>query len=116
MIRKQNKLNSVEFSKVFTEGSWVRSDFFTLKYLDMGFREMKCAATVSKKYTKTAILRNYKRRQIYNLLRNHLSKKNDTLHTGYGIILVLSKLGVGEGFGELEKDFDELMKKCKARM
>jgi len=105
MLPKSHKLNTQQFSTVFETGKTVHSDFFMAKFIPTPDGDnFRAGVSVSKKYIKTAVGRNYKNRQIYDALQQYTDKP-------YWVVLVLKKEGVDISFEEIEKDLEKVFGK-----
>lgn len=108
MLGKNYKLNSVQFKIVFDNGRTIHSNVLAIKYLT-GQDDFRAAAVVSKKHTKTAVLRNYKRRIIYNILKN--LQNQDTVPPNTHLIIILKKTGLNQTPSVLEQEIKSIIKK-----
>lgn len=113
MLSKRHKLNSQEFKTVFDNGKTVHSDYFTVKYLSHQ-DVFKAAVAVSKKHTKTAVRRNYKRRVIYNAIVQ-LYKEEPTRDHIYAIF-ILKKNALETKPIEIKQDIGILLEKIQSRI
>ncbi len=70
MLKKQNRLQTKEFQKVFKEGEKIFSQNFLLIFLQ-NKEGQKISVSIGKKNAKKAVERNFFRRKIYNILQEN---------------------------------------------
>ena len=109
MLKAKNKLNSVEFSKVFFKGKKLHSDNLMVTYLS-GMPQFKAAVVVSKKQTKTAILRNYKRRVVFNAI-DSVNKEYAQNTNGVHLVVMVKKGSLGISYAQIEKEIGQLIQR-----
>lgn len=109
MLQTKHKLNSILFSKTFSGGKKIHSDNLMVIYKsDMA--NFKAAVVVSKKQTKTAILRNYKRRQVFNVV-NDLYKEDSHKLTKIHMIVMVKKGSLGIKYAQIKQEMERVISK-----
>jgi len=86
MLPKKERLTTVEFQTIITSGKVVRNDIAHLKFIPG--EEKKFAVAVPKKIIKTAVMRHFAKRRIYNILQT----KKDAFPNGSYIFFVTKEL------------------------
>ena len=99
--------NSLKF--VYANGSAVRSQFATIKYIEHKRRSKpRFSVVVSKKVIKSAVGRNRIRRRVYEYLRNNI--KN--LNKNYDIVVICTSQEIKNiEHSQLTAQFDQLFEK-----
>lgn len=111
MLSASLKLNSTQFTTVFETGRTIHSDYLTIKYLT-GQSNFRAAATVSKKHTKTAVLRNYKRRMLYNIVKD-IQTNTPALLENKHVIVILKKNALTVAGSDLRDQLQVMIEKIK---
>ena len=75
MLSKKQRLEKSSFSFVFRHGEVKKTDNFLVKMAELSDGTAGCAAVVSKKTAKNAVVRNRIRRKVYSALRECFSTK-----------------------------------------
>jgi len=109
MLQAKHKLNSVQFTKIFSCGKKLHSNNLVLTYLS-GNNNFASAVVVSKKQTKTAILRNYKRRVVFNVIKT-LHEDNKEVLSGVHMIVMIKKGSLGISYAQILEELEVLMTK-----
>lgn len=109
MLASQYKLNSVEFKKVFNMGKKIHTDNYMVIYLS-GQKTFKCATVVSKKHAKTAIMRNHKRRQIFNSVAVLRNNKPESLPDIW-MIVIIKKKSLSIGYTQILTELQQVIHK-----
>ena len=105
MLPSKHKLNSVQFKTTFDTGKQLHTDHLFVKYLH-NQDDFRAAAVVSKKHSKTAILRNYKRRQIFNALKN-IHHNDPSLLQGVWMTVMLKKDALQMSATSIQKELQQ---------
>ncbi len=109
MLASQYKLNSVEFSTTFKTGKKIHTDNLMVSYTPE-HTEFKCAVVVSKKQAKTAIVRNYKRRQIFNVIKElHINNENQL--EGVWMIVTIKKKSLSINHTQIQEELNSVVHK-----
>lgn len=86
MLAKTNKLDSCQFTNIFNQGVKIHSSHLFAVYLANQI-DTRAAVVVSKKYAKTAVVRNAKRRMAFSVMRDIW----ETVPSGTWIIVLFKK-------------------------
>lgn len=93
-----------EILEVIRKGRVYRSDYFMIRYLVKPETDVtKCAVNARKKIAKKAVVRNYARRRLKELLR-----KNPPVQPGY-FIIIAGPLTHKVKFAELKDVYDKVI-------
>ena len=95
---------------VFRRGVTTRSRSLAVRWLPTEGQDLRAAIVVSRKVSKSAVVRNRIRRRIYALLEQQLSK----LKTGDLVITVFEASLAEISVAELEKTLLEILKRAGA--
>ena len=100
--------NSLRY--VYTNGKAVRSQSLTIKCVQNTHRSKpRFSVVVSKKVLKSAVGRNRIRRRMYEYLRTHIEKLNDT----YDIVVITTSSELKDiSYSELSGQLDTLLEKA----
>lgn len=106
MLPKKHRLNRAQFGKVFSSGTLLHSEHFSIKWTDvLGNIEPRFAVVVSKKVSRSSVGRNRIRRRYYEMLRGLLSQVPEGTA---GIILIRPRAASLPPW-DLEKELEELL-------
>lgn len=96
---------------VYKHGNQVRSTHMSLKYLHNRKRQSyRAAIVVSKKVSKSAVVRNRIRRRLYEAIR----AEQDQIKKPYDIVITIYNETVAQmPFIDLQKTVNQLLKKAK---
>jgi ribonuclease P protein component len=87
MISKVYRLKQWQVQKVFKKGEDRKIGLFIIKYLPNKFKYHRWSIVLSRKFTKLAVERNKKRRQIFETIRNNLANQPET-KKHYDIVII----------------------------
>jgi len=76
MIAQNYRLQRWKIEKILKKGASVKVELFIVKYLENKLDHSRFSVTMSAKFEKLATIRNRKKRQVYEAIRNLL--KEDT--------------------------------------
>lgn len=110
MLPKENRLKKEkEFEAVFKGGRVIKGSFVFLKYLANGTDKTKIGFVVSKKVSKSAVVRNKAKRRMREIVR--LRKKE--VKNGLSVIIVALPPIKDAAYKEMEKDIGGLLERIK---
>ena len=112
MLLQKNRFhgyNSLRY--VYSNGRTVRNPRFAIRYADNPRRKTyRCAVVVSKKVSKSAVVRNRIRRRVYEIIRTFEPK----IQNAPDIVVTVYEAELATlPFAELQKSFDSLIKKTE---
>lgn len=108
MLPRENRLKrEKEFEAVFKGGRMLKGKYVFLKFLGNGTEKTKIGFVVSKKVSKSAVVRNKAKRRMREVLR--LMK--DKIKDGLDIIIIALPLIKDAGYKEIEKDIVSFLEK-----
>jgi|GEM_PF-4290753 len=109
MLPSGNKLNSVEFKTTFEKARKVHTA--NLMVCILGEQEkFKSAVVVSKKESRTAIMRNYKRRVVFNVLAEVYGMNKKYMDDKH-IIVLFKKKSLSIGYTQIGDQIKEALSK-----
>ena len=127
MLPKENRLSKIrDFNLLFKHGVYISGQFLDLKLLKLDkilnylpkkedpksfIDQLLIGISVGIKISKKAVLRNKIKRQIREILRLALQKKE--IMPGYYLLFIAKKDAVGKNYAELEKEIQKLLGKIK---
>lgn len=104
MLPKKSRIERKSFKKILDSRKYLNSTHFTLRFSD--YSENKAAVSVSKKVSKSAVVRNRIRRRVYSVLKDILPSLRP------GLYLVVAKSGAEKVEGEkLTSELAQLFQK-----
>lgn len=107
MLPKKNKLvKKSEIEKLAKTGKRTASVFFLVKTRKNNLPESRWVIVVSAKVHKSAVVRNRLRRQIRELVREHLN----TRVTGQDVMIIARSCSVGQKYQLLKNDLLKIFK------
>lgn len=109
MVPKNQRISRENFENIMKKGGISHSGLFSLRFLKSEAKTSSFSVVVSKKVTKTAVLRNKIRRRGYSIL----GKVAKSLNNPYYIIVFAKKGAEKATFVETEAQVLELLKKAK---
>ncbi len=112
MLKSENKLNSTEFKQVFENGQRLHTDSLTIIYTKFEGpvpKIFKAAVVVSKKHTKSAIKRNYKRRVIWHALS--VLYKESLIPNNISLVFILKKNALYTRPRDLQEEMKKIITK-----
>ncbi len=112
MLPAQNRLRRrQDFANVYARGDRYRGQYLRLRIYDTG--NLECASqigiVISKKISKSAVIRNRIKRQLRAIFRQLLSQ----LKQGLQIVVTVSTLEGSPSYGELQDDLTKLSIKAQ---
>ena len=127
MLPKNNRLTKIrDFNLLFKHGIYISGQFLDLKLLKLSkildylpkkedpgvfFQQLRLGISVGIKISKKAVVRNKLKRQIREVLRLSLQKKE--LIPGYYLLFIAKKEAVGKEYNELEREVRGLLNKIR---
>ena len=127
MFLKENRLTKIrDFNLLFKHGVYISGQFLDLKLLNLAkipdyfpkkedpavFKnQLLIGISVGVKISKKAVLRNKIKRQVREILRLSLKKKE--IMPGYYLLFIAKKEAVGKEYNEFEKEVRCLLSKIK---
>lgn len=127
MFLKENRLTKIrDFNLLFKHGVYISGQFLDLKLLKLAkipdyfpkkedpavFKnQLLIGISVGVKISKKAVLRNKIKRQVREILRLSLKKKE--IMPGYYLLFIAKKEAVGKEYNELEKEIRGLIGKIR---
>ncbi len=127
MLQQENRLRKVrDFNLVMKHGQWVNGQFLDVKVLELAKNQMffpkkedpvsfknqlKVAFAVGLKVNKSAVKRNFSRRQIREVIR--LLIKDGVLKNGYYILVVAKKEVLNKDYAEISAELKLLLGRAK---
>lgn len=95
---------------VYRQGATVRDPMLALRYAKNSKRtHSRAAVVVSRKISKSAVVRNRIRRRVYEILRPSLAQSNDS----YDLVFTIYKVDIAElSFTELKSLIERLLKQA----
>lgn len=127
MLPKNNRLTKIrDFNLLFKHGIYLSGQFLDLKLLKLNkildylpkkedpeifFQQLRLGISVGIKISKKAVVRNKLKRQIREVLRLSLQKKE--LIPGYYLLFIAKKEAVGKEYNELEREVRGLLNKIR---
>ena len=80
MISRKNRFHGRNsLNNVYRKGKAVRGEYVSLRYADSRKPDYRLAVVVSKKVSKSAVVRNRIRRRIYEIVRNYRRESSEPL-------------------------------------
>ncbi len=111
MISRRNRFHGYNsLNHVYRTGKSVRGEYLGLRYVSSKKPDYRLAVVVSKKVSKSAVVRNRLRRRIYETVRLH-RLESDTAWPRDMIISIFDERAVAAPFVELETNVRQLMGK-----
>jgi ribonuclease P protein component len=108
MLPKENRLkNKKDFESVFKNGKGFKEGFFYLKIKKNNLELSRFGFVVSKKISKSAVVRNKIKRAIRNYFRFNIGSIKKGLD---GVLVVVSQINK-EGFDKIEDNLRRVLKK-----
>lgn len=127
MLPKENRLTKIrDFNLLFKHGVYISGHLLDLKLLRLDkildyfpkkedphkfLKQLLIAISVGVKISKKAVIRNKIKRQIREILRLSLQKKE--VMPGYYLLFIAKKEAVRKEYGELEKEVKNLIGKIR---
>lgn len=127
MFPKENRLTKIrDFNLLFKHGIYISGFLIDIKLLKLAkitnyipkkedpavfLKQLLIAISVGTKISKKAVIRNRIKRQIREILRLSLQKKE--LMPGYYLLFIAKKEAVGKEYFELEKEVKGLIGKIR---
>lgn len=108
MLRKSKRLNGNTFKRVFEEGEFVRTPFFSAKVLKCGGDSAWFSFVVPKKLLKKPVQRNFVRRRGYHTLRQLMRNP----HQPFYVIIFAMPPALELSFEGLKIELQKLLKKA----
>lgn len=110
MLRKEERLNRKNFTKIFSQGFFVSTNLFSLRVQNKKIGEAEqLAVVVPALITKNKPLRNRLKRQTYSIIQ----KIKSNFKGKFSAIIFFKKEGKGPELLDLEKGIVEIFKKAK---
>ena len=76
MISQNYRLRRWNIEKILKKGASYKSELFIVKYLENKLAHSRFSVTMSRKFEKLATVRNKKKRQVYEAIRNLIKEEN----------------------------------------
>jgi ribonuclease P protein component len=106
MLPKSQRIPRKDFAPLLKSRAFYNSAHFTLRYAENGSKTGRATASVSKKISKRAVVRNTVRRRIYSILAQKPLPS--------GLFLFIAKAGADKVKGEeLKKEVLDLLKSAE---
>lgn len=106
MFRKNQRINSEEFKKVFEKSKQKNSKSFLFKFLkDEKVKKPKISVVIPKKVEKGAVKRNLLKRRFYNTIKEELKES----FFPYYFIFIIKKEAKKISFNEIKIEIREVL-------
>lgn len=106
MLSKKERLSRKEFSRFFSMGRRTHTTLFQIVYTH--HNTLHVSVVLSKKFVRSAVLRNKIRRRIYDIVRQH---RKTTGVVGVYIIIIKSSTIHQKTYQELKKEVIDCIQK-----
>lgn len=114
MLAKKNRISRALFDTLLKKGVFFHSQNLSLRVMKTQKGLSKFSFVVSKKVSKSAVVRNLLRRRGYSVLKDSIGKDSkDTMNTGVVGAFFFKKGAEKLGFSELQEETVFLLKKAK---
>lgn len=110
MLPKTHRLRlKKDFDKIFKQGKFISRKFFTAGFAANDLPVSRIAAVVSKKVSKSAVIRNSIKRKMAEVLRLNLGK----IKTGFDVVFLAKPEVKEKNYQEIESTIIEILKTAK---
>lgn len=110
MLPKTHRLRlKKDFDRIFKQGKFVSRKFFTAGFTANNLPISRVAAVVSKKVSKSAVIRNSVKRKATEVLRLNLEK----IKTGFDIVFLAKPEIKEKNYQEIESAIIDILKTAK---
>ncbi len=110
MLRRSRRIHGRDaVSAALTKGESAKNGFFVIRKLKNNLDRNRYAIVISKKLEKSAVKRNKKRRQIYEIVRQLEKKSIIDISSPSDIVLLARKPAAHASFDDLNKAVAEIL-------
>jgi ribonuclease P protein component len=110
MISKVYRLRRWKVKKILKKGETVKSNLFIIKKLPNKKNFNRWAVVLSRKFAKLATIRNKKRRQIYEAIRNSITVYQQEKETYFDIVLIPYKEILTCNYQKIHQNIIDILK------
>lgn len=92
MIAQNYRLRRWRVEKILKKGVSGKTELFIIKYLENKLAHSRFSVTMSRKFEKLAVVRNRKKRQVYEAIRNLVKEENGPMKNVDMVLIPYKKL------------------------